>query len=326
VSTRVASSVSLPDTSFIAGSVLPIQRAEELLATLPGIISARIVASGTGAVDEIHILTTDEVTPKQTVRNVESALIAHLGMRVSHKKISVATSNDTKSQQGGSAAQATASNHTTQPTPPKGVEGLIPLRSEKVERAEAPKSAAPAAPAMSNLSPSPAASAQQPGASMRATPPHSMPVMTPPSGQPALTSELAAAGASAARRRLYFEDIEVRRSRSKGVACRVTLRKGELAFVGEAEGLENERLRIELAARATLSAISQAEGDARVLGLEGCKTIEAFDRQFVFVGLTTRTGREAALLTGSAEVKESQETASVLAVLDATNRWIDYSR
>ena len=137
-------------------------------------------------------------------------------------------------------------------------------------------------------------------------------------------SELAPA--SALRRRLYFEDIEVRRSRSKGVACRVTLRKGEQAYVGEAEGLENERLRIELAARATLSAISQAEGDARVLGLEGCKTIEAFDRQFVFVGLTTRTGRESALLTGSAEVKESQETASVLAVLDATNRWIDYSR
>ena len=327
MSTRVANTVSLPDTSFIAGSVLPIQRAEELLATLPGIISARIVASGTGAVDEIHILTTDEVTPKQTVRNVESALIAHLGMRVSHKKISVATSNDSsRNPSGSSAAPATTTSHATQPTPPKGVEGLIPLRSEKAERAEAPKSAAPAAPAMSNLSPSPAASAAQaePGASMRATPPQSMPVMTPPSGQPALTSELA--GASAARRRLYFEDIEVRRSRSKGVACRVTLRKGELAFVGEAEGLENERLRIELAARATLSAISQAEGDARVLGLEGCKTIEAFDRQFVFVGLTTRTGREAALLTGSAEVKESQETASVLAVLDATNRWIEYSR
>jgi hypothetical protein len=316
--------VSLPDTSFIAGSVLPIQRAEELLATLPGIISARIVASGTGAVDEIHILTTDEVTPKQTVRNVESALIAHLGMRVSHKKISVATSNEGRSQPGSSAASAAAISYTPQPTPAKGVEGLIPMRSEKVERVEAPKPGS-ATPAMSNVSPSPHASAApQPGATMRATPPQSMPAITPPSGQPALTSELVAG--AAARRRLYFEDIEVRRSRSRGVACRVTLRKGEQAFVGEAEGLENERLRIELAARATLSAISQAEGDARVLGLEGCKTIEAFDRQFVFVGLTTRTGREAALLTGSAEVKESQETASVLAVLDATNRWIDYSK
>ena len=90
--------------------------------------------------------------------------------------------------------------------------------------------------------------------------------------------------------------------------------------------MENERLRIELAARATLSAISQAEGDARVLGLAGCKSIAAFDRQFVFVGVTTRAGREHALLTGSAEIKESPETASVLAVLDATNRWIAHTR
>src|ERR671923_2823178 len=77
--------------SPIAGSVLPIKRAEELLATLPGVVSVRIVASETGAVDEIHVLTTSEVTPKQTVRNIESALIAHLGMRVDHRKISVAT-------------------------------------------------------------------------------------------------------------------------------------------------------------------------------------------------------------------------------------------
>ena len=79
---------------LIAGSVLPIKRAEELLATLPGVMAARIIAGETGAVDEIHLLTTADVTPKQTVRNVESALIAHLGMRVDHRKISVATSVD----------------------------------------------------------------------------------------------------------------------------------------------------------------------------------------------------------------------------------------
>jgi hypothetical protein len=62
--------------------VLPIRRAEELLATLPGVIAARIIAGATGEVDEIHCLTTTEYTPKQTVRNIESALIAHLGMRV----------------------------------------------------------------------------------------------------------------------------------------------------------------------------------------------------------------------------------------------------
>jgi hypothetical protein len=88
----VPNSTTPADSPLIAGSVLPIQRAEDLLATLPGVISARIIAGSNGAVDEIHLLTTLDVTPKQTVRNVESALMAHLGMRVSHKKISVATS------------------------------------------------------------------------------------------------------------------------------------------------------------------------------------------------------------------------------------------
>ncbi len=232
----------VPYGSPIAGSVLPIKRAEELLLTLPGVLNARIVASESGAVSEIHLLTTAEVSPKQTVRNVESALIANLGMRVDHRKISVAT--------------------TVEP-PPKTVESEV----EAVERA-----------------------------------------------------------AAGEVRRIYFEDVEVRRSRTKGVTCRVTLRKGDQSFIGESEGLESERSRAELAARATVLAIGQAEGEGMVLALDGCKLIDAFEREFVFVGITARSGRETTLLSGSCEVRESAETASVLAVLDATNRWIARSR
>lgn len=237
--------LSQPSVSPIAGSVLPIRRAEELLATLPGVIAARIVASDLGAVNEIHLLTSAEVTPKQTVRNVESALIAHLGMRVDHRKISVATTVDTPKMREAKAAEA--------------------------EAAVAP---------------------------------------------------VAIPSAVTTTRRLYFEDVEVRRSRSRGVACRVTLRKGDESFPGEAEGVENERSRIELAARATLAAIKKAEGEQRQLALDGCKVIDAFDREFVFVGVTARVGRETMLLTGSCEIRDSPETAAVLAVLDATNRWI----
>lgn len=106
----------------------------------------------------------------------------------------------------------------------------------------------------------------------------------------------------------------------------MTLRKGDETFVGEAEGMENERQRMELAARASLSAITSAEGEARVLGLEGCKLVDAFERQFVFVGVTARYGRDTSLLTGSAEVKDSPEQSAVLAVLDATNRWVEYAK
>lgn len=248
-----ANSPSAGDASSIAGIVLPIKRAEELLATLPGVVSARIVAGPSGAVDEIHLLTTDEVQPKSTVRNVESALLAHLGMRVSHKKISVATTNEPGMRRSGEFQSVTVVPPPAPVTPPAVVEDTH-------------------------------------------------------------------------KRRLYFEDVEVRRSRSLGVACRVTLRKGDETFVGESEGMENDRQRIELAAKAALAAIAAAEGDTRGLGLEGCRHLDAFDRQFVFVGVTARFGRDSSLLTGSAEVKESPEQSAVLAVLDATNRWVEFSK
>ena len=154
MSVPLSASTSHPhDASPIAGSVLPLKRAEELLLTLPGVVAARIVPTPTGEVSEIHLLTSTEYNPKQTVRNVESALMAHLGLRVDHRKISVAT--------------------TVEPPRP---------------------------------------------ADMR----------------PLIESAAAEAAAAARRRRLYFEDVEVRRSRTRGVACRVTLRKGDQSFCGEA--------------------------------------------------------------------------------------------
>ena len=48
--------------SPIAGTLLPIERAEELLQTLPGVLNVRIVSGQTGEVSEVHILTTTEVS------------------------------------------------------------------------------------------------------------------------------------------------------------------------------------------------------------------------------------------------------------------------
>ena len=261
-----------PSTS-IAGSVLPIKRAEELLQTLPGVIAARIIASETGAVDEIHVLTSAEVTPKQTVRNIESALIAHLGMRVDHRKISVATT--------------------------------LEQRKPEPEAARAPQ-AAPAP------QPSPAAPMPAPLATSA--------TMAPVA--PVTVSTLTGTGP----RLLFFEDVEVRRSRAKGISCRVTLRKGDQSYTGEAEGMENERSRLELAGRAALKAIAELEPSARVLDLGGARVVEAFDREFVLAAVTAQMVRETVLLTGTCEVKESPETACVLAVLDATNRWLLHPR
>jgi len=116
---------------------------------------------------------------------------------------------------------------------------------------------------------------------------------------------------------------EVRGSRSKGVSCRVTLRKGEESYIGEAHGIEGDRSRLDLAARATVFAIGSAEGRDGQLAVEGVKVMEAFDREYVFVGVTVRSGRDSQLLVGNCEIKGSGETASALAVLAATNRWVD---
>ena len=212
-------------TSPIAGSVLPIKRAEELILTLPGVISARIIAGDSGAIDQIHVLTTSELTPKQMVRNIESALIAHLSMRIDHRKISVAMSSETKAK-------------------PKlhepDVEAVAPPVQERAESRE---------------------------------------VTAPPAPR---TGPFA--------RRLYFEDVEVRGSRSKGLSCRVTLRKGNASYIGEALGIEGDRSRVELAARATLLAIADADNREGQLGVQGVKVFDAFDRTFVFVAVSVRSG------------------------------------
>jgi len=57
-------------------------------------MAARVVARPGGDVEEIHLLTTTELRAKQTVRNVESALLAHLDLSVDHRKISVAQTNE----------------------------------------------------------------------------------------------------------------------------------------------------------------------------------------------------------------------------------------
>jgi len=63
--------------------------AERLIKSLPGVVEARIVAAPGGEVEEVHVSTTLEVRPKQTVRNVESALLAHYDLRIDHRTISV---------------------------------------------------------------------------------------------------------------------------------------------------------------------------------------------------------------------------------------------
>ena len=67
-----------------------VKRAENLLQSLESVLSARVIVSPVGEITEVHVLANSGTGPKQVVRNVESALLAHLGIKVDHRKISVA--------------------------------------------------------------------------------------------------------------------------------------------------------------------------------------------------------------------------------------------
>ena len=226
-------------SSAIAGSVLPLVRAEELIGSLTDVVSARISAAENGSIDTIHVLVTGDTPAKAVVRNIESALMAQLGLKVDHRKISVAST-------------------ARRPTPSEQAAVVAPGGARS------------------------------------------------PAGRP-----------------VYFEDVEVRGSRVRGVTCKVTLRVGAEQYVGEAvEAVQSDRSRADVSARAALMALSLVGPSGGSFVLEGAKVISVFERDFVFAAVLARTGREQVLLTGSAEIRDSVETAAVLAVLDATNRWM----
>ena len=272
------------DEHHIAGRVLPIARAEELVASLEGVLSCRIVSDAGGAIEAVHVLVVGGTVAKSMVRNIESALMAQLGLRIDHRKISVATSVKRADVSGEVVATGT--------TPPVGT----------------PVYGTPAAG-------TPAAGVPKGAITGEVPVMVSAPVVAPEVVTPAAET--------VPGRGLLFEDVEIRGSRSKGVTCRVTLRRGDDEYVGEAEGMETDRSRVELSARAALAAVAAAGGPDSRLSLEGAKVITAFDRELVLVGVNARIGRSAQLLTGSCVMKESAETSAALAVLNATNRWVE---
>jgi hypothetical protein len=216
-----------------------VKRLENLITSLTGVLSARVVANGQSEITEIHVLTTTDVQPKQVVRNIESALMAQLGMRIDHRKVSVAQTADERP--------------------------IEALQNEAItERAK--------------------------------------------------------------KRVVVFRSLDVRPSeRPQRVMVRVRLAFEGREAEAEEQGTDTTRNRVEAAARAAAECLDDLLQDNSV-ALEGAQIIEAFERDFVLVAVHGLGGREAQLLIGTCEIRESAERSAVLAVLDATNRWADARR
>jgi hypothetical protein len=216
-----------------------IKRVENLITGLTGVLSARVVVTPLGEVSEVHVLTRADLQPKQVVRNIESALMAQLGFKIDHRKISVAQTAD--------------------------VRPIEALQNEAIS-------------------------------------------------------------ARAKQRVVVFRGLEVRPAeRQQRVLISVKLAFGDKEAVAEELGTDTVRNRVEAAARAAASCLDELMPDNSI-ALEGASIIDAFDRKFVLVAVHGLGGREAQLLTGTCEIRESAERSAVLAVLDATNRWVDARR
>ena len=122
-------------------------------------------------------------------------------------------------------------------------------------------------------------------------------------------------------RRLLLDALEIDRTAGDQVACRVVLRAEEETFVGESNGADFSRSRLEVAGQAVLEALNAATMEDITLRLEGVQKFHAFGRELVVTVVQGQERRRSISLPGVCLVEDSPEEATVLACLQATNRW-----
>lgn len=121
--------------------------------------------------------------------------------------------------------------------------------------------------------------------------------------------------------RLVLKNVHLERSAGEKVTCTVTL-EGEERYRGQATGMDNRKTRLTVVGKAVLDALRDVTGDGDTLMLDGVEVVGAFGRRVVLALVHTMKNRRAVPLTGAALVEDSPEETAVLAVLDATNRWM----
>ena len=105
----------------------------------------------------------------------------------------------------------------------------------------------------------------------------------------------------------------------------VTLLVDGEEITGQEEVADAPRARLQGAARATVAAVDKVL-PSFTFELEGVKIIEIFETELAVAGVHVLDKRQSTLLVGTAAAKDSPEQAAVLAVLDATNRWVQSHR
>jgi len=116
-----------------------LRRIEKLLLGLEGVGSLKIVPDGHGGIEEIHVLSSSSLGPKQIVRNIESALLAEFGLQIDHRKISIARVRSPEIAAANEAAAAVEAQAAAAPVPAVSSERRLVLGNVRIERAAGQK-------------------------------------------------------------------------------------------------------------------------------------------------------------------------------------------
>lgn len=119
---------------------------------------------------------------------------------------------------------------------------------------------------------------------------------------------------------LVLDGVDVVR-RENRVTCTVRLTRLGESFSAEVDDIDTATSRARCAARAAVLAAERA-GEGIRLSLEGVTIQEFFGREYVIAFVDAAADRRLASLSGILAVDHSLETAAVLAVLRAVERWV----
>jgi hypothetical protein len=123
------------------------------------------------------------------------------------------------------------------------------------------------------------------------------------------------------RRLLRFEDVEIREDANECVSCRVTLgAQADRVYVGEGSSVVLGSAPMTAAARATVHAIQGYTDERFTLESINKASVDGRDLIVAIVGIANRPAQE---LTGAVVIHGDEARAAALAVLDATNRWLE---
>lgn len=265
---------------------------EQLLTSLAGIVSARTVTGTSGQLEEIHILATADLQPKQIVRNVESALSAGLGIKIDRRIVSVAQLRTGAAEEIRAASGARADQDAVEP-------GWAEVAAELYGAGAAPE------PIHANAAPE----------QSQASDPEAMAQATYRTAAPA-----APESAAASSDRVVFVRHDIAVDSNRTVSCTVVFRLGDDEFTGHGNGFDSPQGRAEAAARAVFDAFATSRSADR-LGLEGVAIVDTPSQMCVLVVARSLDGRRKPSLTGAAPIRDSTEEAAILAALQATNHW-----